>query len=51
MRYNDSPWSEDLENYRIGVDAVWSYIGCLHPETSLVDVIESVRGAIREGII
>lgn len=37
--------------YRDGVDAVWSYVGCLHPETTLKDVIESIRSAIEAGII
>ncbi len=37
--------------YRDGVDAVWTYVGCLHPETKLVDVIESIRSAIQEKII
>ena len=51
MRYNDSQWSEDLENYRIGVDVIWSYLECLHPETTLEDAIESIRSAIKGGII
>ena len=37
--------------YRDGVDAVWTYVGCLHPETKLIDVIESIRSAIQEKII
>lgn len=38
-------------SYGEGIDAVLNYIGCLHPETTLEDVIKSVQDAWEKGII
>lgn len=38
-------------SYGEGIDAVLNYIGCLHPETKLEDVIQSVQDAWERGII
>lgn len=37
--------------YSEGVDAVANYIGCLHPETKLEDILLSIKDAIDTGII
>lgn len=37
--------------YEEGIDAVLNYIGCLHPETTLEDVIKSVQDAWERGVI
>ncbi|QDK01324.1 hypothetical protein SEA_WATERT_54 [Microbacterium phage WaterT] len=53
-RYNEVHDIDSFDypgGYCDGVDAVWSYVGCLHPETTLEDVIESIRSAIEEKII
>lgn len=53
MRYNSDTWANGFKEdaYREGVDAVTNYIGCLHPETKLEDVLSSIKDAIDTGII
>lgn len=64
-RYNDDPLKRSSDGkyemsntqyikwvgYTVGADAVTDYIGCLHPETTLEDVILSIQGAIGKGLI
>lgn len=63
-RYNDDPLKRQGDGYEMndiqytkwvgytsGVDNVLNYIGCLHPETTLEDVITEVQKAMGKGII
>lgn len=57
MRYNARQDPYSLVNlsiqhgYREGVDSVANYIGCLHPETTLEDILKSIDDAIEKEII